>query len=156
MPPPCDHAENEHTPATNRICQLWLYDPEYNRLWGGDGDILTEEKARQKLPQNLRGSPYFTAQQWLSENGFPYEAKAIGWVRNAKVANTITVVQLQQSVLVRHHVDCKSRGEDTGLRECPTCNGKVMVKLFQCLHPQRGGEVSVRDCDSCQLYEKKT
>jgi hypothetical protein len=48
---------------------------------------------------------------------------------------------------------CRHLGVQTGLRECPTCRGRVRLKVFACGHPAHG-ETTLPECNSCRDYEK--
>ncbi len=47
---------------------------------------------------------------------------------------------------------CHYLGEETGLRECPSCRGMVRLKVFACHHP-RHRETVLTECASCVDYE---
>lgn len=50
---------------------------------------------------------------------------------------------------------CPFEGEETGTRDCPSCNGRVRLKLFRCNHPARQPEeVSRQDCNECPYRPK--
>lgn len=44
-------------------------------------------------------------------------------------------------------------GPQIGLRECPTCAGKVQLKVFQCGHPQHQ-ETTLNECGTCYDFEQ--
>ena len=51
----------------------------------------------------------------------------------------------------RRTVPCRHLGDQTGLRDCPTCRGQVQVKVFACSHP--GHRETTRDqCLQCGDY----
>jgi hypothetical protein len=48
---------------------------------------------------------------------------------------------------------CRYFGEQTGLRECPTCMGHVRVKVFACAHPAHE-ETTIEECLVCADHEQ--
>jgi hypothetical protein len=50
--------------------------------------------------------------------------------------------------------ECRFLGEQTGLRECPTCGGHVRVKVFACGHPTHA-ETTIQECLTCRDHEEK-
>jgi len=46
---------------------------------------------------------------------------------------------------------CSFLGKETGLRECPTCHGKVKLKVFDCHHPKHP-ETTISECQRCPDY----
>lgn len=46
---------------------------------------------------------------------------------------------------------CPHLGNETGERECPTCNGRVRLKTFACSHPATPNNVTAQDCRSCKF-----
>jgi hypothetical protein len=55
-------------------------------------------------------------------------------------------------VLGRSRGPCLHLGEQTGLRECVTCQGKVSLKVFACAHPAHR-ETTLGECHSCPDHE---
>ena len=56
---------------------------------------------------------------------------------------------------------CQWRGDETGRVECPTCNGMVFVKTFQCSHFGDNCQIvnklpGVRACNSCPARVEST
>lgn len=49
---------------------------------------------------------------------------------------------------------CWYLGDQTGLRQCASCGGKVQVKVFQCNHPHHES-TTYRDCDFCDDYQPR-
>jgi hypothetical protein len=47
---------------------------------------------------------------------------------------------------------CEFLGKQIGTRECPTCRGKVRLKVFACSHPAHD-ETTLPDCDQCQDFQ---
>jgi len=47
---------------------------------------------------------------------------------------------------------CRHLGEHTGLRDCPTCQGHVRVKVFACRHP-RHVETTLAECELCEDFK---
>jgi hypothetical protein len=45
-------------------------------------------------------------------------------------------------------------GEETGLRDCPSCLGNVRLKVFACSHPAHG-ETTLQDCGACADHEER-
>jgi hypothetical protein len=52
----------------------------------------------------------------------------------------------------RPNAICTFLGPQTGSRECPTCRGKVRLKVFACGHPAHA-ETTLPDCDMCQDFQ---
>jgi hypothetical protein len=48
---------------------------------------------------------------------------------------------------------CLHLGAQVGHRECPSCQGNVKLKVFECSHPGHG-ETTMRDCEQCVDYER--
>ena len=46
---------------------------------------------------------------------------------------------------------CRYLGDQTGLRECPTCRGHVRVKVFACRHPNHV-ETTLAECEQCRDF----
>lgn len=45
---------------------------------------------------------------------------------------------------------CRFLGEDTGqVRACPSCRGRVSLKLFRCHHPAHADPIALKDCYTC-------
>jgi hypothetical protein len=44
-------------------------------------------------------------------------------------------------------------GEQIGTRDCPSCRGKVRLKVFACSHPAHG-ETTLPDCDLCEDFQE--
>jgi hypothetical protein len=49
---------------------------------------------------------------------------------------------------------CLYLGEQTGLRDCPSCRGNVRVKVFGCSHP-RHIETTLEECGQCADFEAR-
>jgi hypothetical protein len=50
---------------------------------------------------------------------------------------------------------CVHLGADTGqLRECPSCQGTVRQKVFECSHPAHG-ETVIRECQVCPDWQPR-
>jgi hypothetical protein len=49
---------------------------------------------------------------------------------------------------------CLYLGEQTGLRECPTCGGAVRVKVFACGYPAHE-ETTLRECEICRDHQPR-
>lgn len=49
---------------------------------------------------------------------------------------------------------CWSLGEQTGLRDCPSCRGNVKLKVFACEHPDHQ-DTTLDDCLRCADYEPR-
>jgi hypothetical protein len=49
---------------------------------------------------------------------------------------------------------CAHLGEQTGLRDCPSCRGSVRVKLFACSHPLHV-ETTLAECATCPDFEPR-
>jgi hypothetical protein len=47
---------------------------------------------------------------------------------------------------------CRHLGEETGLRECPSCRGSVRIKVFACRHPAHH-ETTLAECAACTDHE---
>ena len=47
---------------------------------------------------------------------------------------------------------CRHLGDQTGLRDCPTCRGHVRVKVFACRHPNHV-ETTLAECEQCRDFE---
>ena len=52
------------------------------------------------------------------------------------------------------HGPCFHLGEQTGLRDCPTCRGNVKVKLYACSHPHHQS-TTISDCLRCADYRPR-
>jgi tetratricopeptide (TPR) repeat protein len=52
---------------------------------------------------------------------------------------------------LRRTVPCRHLGEQTGLRDCPTCRGQVQIKVFACSHPAHR-ETTRDQCLQCRDY----
>jgi hypothetical protein len=49
---------------------------------------------------------------------------------------------------------CRFLGADTGrLEDCPSCCGRVRLKLLACAHPEAGPETTLRRCQGCAYFE---
>jgi hypothetical protein len=48
---------------------------------------------------------------------------------------------------------CVYLGEETGLRECTTCLGRVRVKVFACRHPSHD-ETTFNECRHCPDHQR--
>ncbi len=49
---------------------------------------------------------------------------------------------------------CVHLGEQTGLRDCPSCCGAVRVKVFACAHPAHR-ETTLRACADCPDHQPR-
>ena len=49
---------------------------------------------------------------------------------------------------------CRFLGDETGLRECPSCSGSVRLRVFECSHPHHQ-ETTLRECASCPGFETR-
>jgi hypothetical protein len=49
---------------------------------------------------------------------------------------------------------CRHLGEETGLRDCPTCLGNVRIKVFVCHHPAHV-ETTIQECLVCPDHEER-
>lgn len=49
-------------------------------------------------------------------------------------------------------IPCFHLGEQTGLRECPSCQGNVRLKVFACHHPAHQ-ETTLDECRFCSEYD---
>ena len=47
---------------------------------------------------------------------------------------------------------CVFLGDQIGRRDCPSCGGRVRVKVFACAHPQHD-ETTLHECARCPDYE---
>jgi hypothetical protein len=47
---------------------------------------------------------------------------------------------------------CRHLGQETGLRDCPSCRGSVRVKVFACRHPGHH-ETTLAECASCKDHK---
>jgi hypothetical protein len=50
---------------------------------------------------------------------------------------------------------CRYLGDQTGLRDCPTCLGNVRLKVFACKHPAHE-ETTIQECLVCPDHEENT
>ena len=56
------------------------------------------------------------------------------------------------SIAANHNGKCWFLGEQVGLRDCPSCNGNVRLKVFDCRHVEH--EVTtLEECNRCVDYE---
>jgi hypothetical protein len=49
---------------------------------------------------------------------------------------------------------CRFLGEQTGLRDCPSCRGTVRVKVFACGHPLHV-ETTLAECPVCPDFQSR-
>lgn len=49
---------------------------------------------------------------------------------------------------------CYYLGQQTGLRDCPSCRGSVKIKVFACLHPDHK-TTTIAECARCSDYQPK-
>jgi hypothetical protein len=57
-------------------------------------------------------------------------------------------------VHVRRDGPCMYLGEQTGLRDCPTCRGNIKLKEFRCHHPAHTTTI-INECHVCFDYEAR-
>ena len=49
---------------------------------------------------------------------------------------------------------CRHLGDETGLRDCPSCLGNVRLKVFACHHPAHV-ETTIQECLMCLDHEER-
>lgn len=54
--------------------------------------------------------------------------------------------------IVRRGASCFFLGDERGLRECPSCHGRVRQKVFDCRHVLHA-ETTIAECRDCRDYE---
>ena len=80
------------------------------------------------------------------------KAKAIRQSAEQGLLRIGTVFSGESSV--KNAGPCFHLGGQTGLRDCPTCDGSVRVKVFTCQHPLHQ-ETTLRECETCPDFDAR-
>jgi hypothetical protein len=110
------------------------------------------------------GKPYDASQCWECWLRHIHQ-RAINRAGKVQAAPVMVVPARPRRAAIarpKHKGTCRFLGE--GLREgegrprlqtCPSCPGRVQLKVFACGHPVHGPETTSRRCETCPGFEPK-